>query len=56
MNALESSQQPMQPVHLEPKLSQLFLEWFRIGATSFGGGVGGHRARLDRLNQRMLEF
>jgi chromate transporter len=31
--------EPAQPVHLEPKLSQLFLEWFRIGATSFGGGV-----------------
>lgn len=24
---------------LEPELSKLFLEWFRIGATSFGGGV-----------------
>jgi chromate transporter len=27
------------PVKLEPELGQLFLEWFRIGATSFGGGV-----------------
>ncbi len=38
-NAPESSPQPAQPVHLEPNLSRLFLEWFRIGATSFGGGV-----------------
>ncbi len=38
-DALESSEQPRQPVQLEPNLSRLFLEWFRIGATSFGGGV-----------------
>lgn len=34
-NALE----PAHPAHLEPNLRRLFLEWFRIGATSFGGGV-----------------
>jgi chromate transporter len=37
-DALES-QRTAQTVSLEPKLSRLFLEWFRIGATSFGGGV-----------------
>jgi chromate transporter len=31
--------EPAPPVHLEPNLSRLFMEWFRIGATSFGGGV-----------------
>jgi chromate transporter len=28
-----------QTINLEPGLNQLFLEWFRIGATSFGGGA-----------------
>ena len=27
------------PPSLEPGLNQLFMEWFRIGATSFGGGA-----------------
>ncbi len=37
-DALES-EQTAQHANLEPSLGQLFLEWFRIGATSFGGGV-----------------
>ena len=30
---------PPEPDKLEPSLFNLFREWFRIGATSFGGGV-----------------
>ena len=30
---------PPEPDKLEPSLFNLFREWFRIGATSFGGGI-----------------
>lgn len=44
---------PHTPPRLEPGLKQLFMEWFRIGATSFGGGASVlHMIDTNLVRQR----